>query len=74
MRPDLGHNEGHQGQTKNRRADQIAVGNRVRGGLAEPGHRNGIAARFSQRGGEDLDDPETERDCRDLAQQLVLIV
>src|SRR5207244_6007335 len=38
---------------------------------ALPIYGDAIAAGFAERGGEDLDDPETERDCGDLGEGFV---
>lgn len=63
-RPDLQPHQPDEQQPEDRRADEIAVEARlagIRGRFAEPAHRHGIAARFAERGRQDLDDPEAER-------------
>ena len=39
------------------------------GRFAEPGHGDGVAAGLAERGCEDLDDPEAERDRRDFGER-----
>src|SRR5205085_5462509 len=64
-RPDLNPHQCGQQDTEDRGADQIAVHSRSSGvgrRLAKPGHADGVAAGLAERGGEDLDDPEAQRD------------
>jgi hypothetical protein len=44
----------------------------VSGGFAEPAHGDAVAAGFTKRGGENLDDPEAERDRGDFAERFAI--
>jgi len=59
--PDLKEHQNGQQRQKDGRADQLAVGVCIIRRLAEPGHRDRVAAGFAERRRKDLDDPESKR-------------
>jgi len=59
---------------RDHRGDENADEDEAADGVAEiHRHRNGVAAGFAKRGRDDLDDPEYQRDFRDLASFDLLI-
>ena len=62
FRDDLEYDKHHQRRNKYRGADEIAVRVRLGRRLSKPGHGYAIAAGFTKRSRENLDDPEGESD------------
>ena len=67
-RLDLRKNQHNQRRHKDAGADQVTPARGSTGGLTQPAHADGIASGFAERCRQDLDDPESQRDGRNLGQ------
>ncbi len=74
FRGDLYPDGDNEDEGKNPGSDEITMRGGMASCLPEPRHRDRVAARFTQRRCQDLDDPEDQRDLRDFGNELQFCV
>jgi hypothetical protein len=71
--PDLHQDRDDKNDAEYSRADKITGALSISGSFAKPRHRYGVAAGFTERRREDLNDPKRKRNLRNFANNVVKV-